>query len=121
MEERIDELIMKKYGTFIRKFKKYEKEIEVRPEAIHIINQEIKLQEELDKQRHENMERIRIEKIKQDKEEEQQIQDKDKPLTLKDVRAFGFDYECSLRTLDELNVEILKRIVRREYSHKFKN
>jgi hypothetical protein len=39
---------------------------------------------------------------------------------LKDLRAIpGFDYDHYRRALDDLNVEILKRIARREYSHKF--
>jgi len=51
---------------------------------------------------------------------EQQKEDPDKPLTLKDLRAIpGFYYDDYRRALDDLNVEILKRIARKMYSHKF--
>lgn len=50
----------------------------------------------------------------------QQKEDPDRPLTIKDLRAIpGFDYDHYRRALDELNVEILKRIARETYAHKF--
>ena len=148
MEERIQrkihELVLEKYSgpftanafknLFPSKYETYAHE--VRPEAVLIVEEEIKIEEEHKQKCREDMEKTRIEcqlrlkKMQQDKKDEeeheriQQIQDRenpDKPLTFKDVRAYGFDYEVSRRTLDELNIEILKRIIRREYSHKFKN
>ena len=144
MEERIQrkvqELVLEKYSgpftanafknLFPSKYETYAQE--VRPEAVQIVEQEMKIEEEFKQKCKEDMERTQQQwkKMQQDKKEEeeneliQQMQDRenpDKPLTFKDVRAYGFDYECSRRTLDELNVEILKRIIRREYSHKFKN
>jgi len=50
----------------------------------------------------------------------QEKEDPDKPLTLKDLRVIpGFDYDHYRRALDDLNVEILKRIARKTYPHKF--
>ncbi len=50
----------------------------------------------------------------------QQKEDPDRPLTIKDIRAIpGFYYNDYNRALEELNVEILKRIARETYAHKF--
>jgi len=70
-----------------------------------------------------------FEKRQQEKEEEEEREqfrilknkeDPDMPLTLKDLREIkGFDYDAYRRAHDELNVEILKRIAREKYPHKF--
>jgi hypothetical protein len=109
----------------------------LREEAARIVEEEI-AQEDLKKRiQHQQEERVRIEqkwkealeKQQQEKKEEEErehskwIQQKeapDKPLTIKDLRAIpGFDYNDYKRALEELNVEILKRIARETYAHKF--
>ena len=104
---------------------------------MRIIKEEI-VQEDLKKriQQHQE-ERIRIEqswketqekqaRLKKEEEEREQLkvlqerEDPDKPLTIKDIRAIpGFYYNDYNRALEELNVEILKRIARETYAHKF--
>ena len=135
MEERIQckvaELKMK--SSFFRP-RTYES---LREEALRIIKEEI-VQEDLKKriQQHQE-ERIRIEqswketqekqaRLKKEEEEREQLkvlqerEDPDKPLTIKDLRAIpGFYYNDYNRALEELNVEILKRIARETYAHKF--
>ena len=136
MEERIQckvaELKMK--TTFFRP-RTYES---LREEAMRIIKEEIVQEEDLKKriQQHQE-ERIRIEqswketqekqaRLKKEEEEREQLkvlqerEDPDKPLTIKDIRAIpGFYYNDYNRALEELNVEILKRIARETYAHKF--
>ena len=41
------------------------------------------------------------------------------PLTLDDVLEFGFDGNVSERALEDANVEILIRLIRERYPHKF--
>ena len=43
----------------------------------------------------------------------------EKPLTIEDVRELGFEESTIQKALEELNVEILKRIIRKKYPHKF--
>jgi acyl-CoA reductase-like NAD-dependent aldehyde dehydrogenase len=107
-------------------------------EATRIVQDEIAKEEELKKRMQQNQEeRERIEKKwiealerkQQEKKEEeereqgrilQEKEDPDKPLTIKDLRAIpGFYYNDYNRALEELNVEILKRIARQTYAHKF--
>jgi len=138
MEERIqrkvEELKMKPH-SFFKPSPTYEA---LREEAMRIVEEEAVQEEELKKrmkQHQEEREKIQekmqrdYEKRQQEKKEEeereqlrilQQREDPDKPLTLKDIRAIpGFDYNDYKRALEELNVEILKRIARETYSHKF--
>jgi len=110
----------------------------LREEAVRTVKEEIAKEEDLKKrmqQHQEERERIekswkeaqeRQERVKKEEEEREQHkvleckEDPDKPLTIKDIRAIpGFYYDDYRRALDDLNVEILKRIARREYSHKF--
>jgi len=110
----------------------------LREEAVRTVKEDIKKEEDLKKrmqQHQEERERIekswkeaqeRQERVKKEEEEREQLkilqekEDPDKPLTIKDIRAIpGFYYDDYRRALDDLNVEILKRIARREYSHKF--
>ena len=138
MEERIqrkvEELKMKP-RSFFKPSPTYEA---LREEAMQTIKEEIAQEEDLKKriQQHQE-ERVRIEKQwkealekqqqeKKEEEERQQLQllqereDPDKPLTIKDLRAIpGFYYNDYNRALEELNVEILKRIARETYAHKF--
>jgi len=116
---------------------------ELREEAVQIIEKELAQEEKQKKRMQEQREeRVRIEqswkeaqerqeivkkeeeRVKKEEEERQLLQEKedpDKPLTLKDLRAIpGFDYDHYRRALDDLNVEILKRIARETYAHKFK-
>ena len=139
MEERIqrkvEELKMKIPHYFFKPPPTYES---LREEAIRIIQEEIAQEEELKKRiQQQKEEYVRIqqkwketqEKQVREKEEEererirvlQQKEDPDRPLTIKDIRAIpGFDYDHYRRALDELNVEILKRVARETYAHKFK-
>ena len=129
MEERIQckvaELKMK--SSFFRP-RTYES---LREEAMRIIKEEI-VQEELKKriqqQKEEQWKEVQERQSRLKKEEEQREQlkvlqereDPDKPLTIKDIRAIpGFYYNDYNRALEELNVEILKRIARETYAHKF--
>jgi len=114
----------------------------LREEAVQIIEKELAQEEKQKKRMQEQREeRARIEqswkeaqecqervkkeeeRVKKEEEERQLLQEKedpDKPLTLKDIRAIpGFDYDHYRRALDDLNVEILKRIARKTYPHKF--
>lgn len=139
MEERIqrkiEELKMKPKKLF-KASPTYEA---LREEALRIVEEDIQREEDLkkriDQQKEEskkNQERMQreFEKRQQEKKEEesreqqrilQNKEDPDKPLTMKDVRAIpGFDYDHYRRALDELNVEILKRIARETYAHKFR-
>jgi hypothetical protein len=143
MEERIqrkvEELKMNKMKPSIDNFLKPKPTYDsLREEAVRIIEQEL-AQEETRKKRiqEQQEERVRIEQSwkeaqekhsREKKEEEerehlkviQQKEDPDKPLTIKDIRAIpGFDYDHYRRALDELNVEILKRVARKTYPHKF--
>ena len=138
MEERIqrkvEELKMRP-RSFFKPSPTYEA---LREEAMQNVKEEIAQEEDLKKriQQHKE-ERVRIEKQwkealekqqqeKKEEEERQQLQllqereDPDKPLTIKDLRAIpGFYYNDYNRALEELNVEILKRIARETYAHKF--
>lgn len=139
MEERIqrkiEELKMKPKKLF-KSSPTYEA---LREEALRIVEEDIQREEDLkmriDQQKEEskkNQERMQreFEKRQREKEEEesreqhrilQQREDPDKPLTMKDVREIkGFDYDHYRRALDELNVEILKRVTRETYPHKFR-
>jgi len=141
MEERIQrkvqELKMKPTPlyTFFKPSPTYEA---LREEAMRIVEEEAAKEEVLKKrmkQHQEEREKLQekmqrdFEKRQQEKKEEdereqlrivQQMEDPDKPLTLKDIRAIpGFDYNDYKRALEELNVEMLKRIARETYSHKF--
>lgn len=138
MEERIqrkvEELKMKP-RSFFKPSPTYEA---LREEAVRTVEEEIAQEEDLKKRMQQHQEeRVRIEqkwkealeKQQQEKKEEeerehlkwiQQKEDPDKPLTMKDLRAIpGFDYNDYRRVLEELNVEILKRIARETYAHKF--
>ena len=130
MEERIqrkvEEFKMRPH-SFFKPSPTYEV---LREEAVRKIQEEIAHEENLKKrmQQHEEQ-RVRIEQQHQEKKEEeereqlkwiQQKENPDKPLTIKDLRAIpGFDYNDYKRALEELNVEILKRIARETYAHKF--
>lgn len=151
MEERIqrklDELVLEKKRLtkfrFGLKSIKYE---DLHEEAVQKVKEDIRQEEELQKQREENnktQERMRQEyekrqermqeeykKRQREKEKEEECekqkliqnkQDPDMPLTLKDLREIkGFDYDTYRRAYDELNVEMLKCIAREKYPHKFK-
>jgi cation transport ATPase len=110
----------------------------LREEAVQIIEKELAQEENMKKRMQQHQEeRVRIEQSWREAEErqarekkeeeererqqlEQQKADPDKPLTIKDLRAIpGFYYEDYRRALDDLNVEILKRIARKTYAHKF--
>ena len=139
MEERIqrkvEELKMKIPHYFFKPSPTYES---LREEAMQIIQEEIAQEEELKKRiQQQKEEYVRIEQswkeaqekhAREKKEEEdrehnrllQQKEDPDRPLTIKDIRAIpGFYYNDYNRALDELNVEILKRVARKTYPHKF--
>lgn len=139
MEERIQrkvtELKMKPKKLF-QSSPTYE---ELREEAVRIVEKDIQHEEDLknriqkqqeeSKKTQERMQREFEKKQQEKKEEEEREQlkliqnkeDPDMPLTLKDIREIkGFDYDAYRRALDELNVEILKRIIRETYPHKFK-
>ena len=139
MEERIqrkvEELKMKP-RSFFKPSPTYEA---LREEAVRTVEEEIAQEEDLKKRMQQQQEeRVRIEqkwkealeKQQQEKKEEEERQqlkvlqereDPDKPLTIKDLRAIpGFYYNDYNRALEELNVEILKRVARETYAHKFK-
>ena len=138
MEERIqrkvEELKMRP-RSFFKPSPTYEA---LREEAMRTVEEEIAQEEDLKKRMQQHQEeRVRIEqkwkealeKQEQEKKDEeereqgrllQEREDPDKPLTIKDLRAIpGFYYEDYKRALEELNVEILKRIARETYAHKF--
>jgi hypothetical protein len=143
MEERIqrklEELMLEK--TRLNKFTfglKTTKQ-DLREEAVRKVEEEIQKEEDLkqkiQKQREESLkaqERMQqdYEKKQREKEQEearekqkllQNKEDPDMPLTLKDLREIkGFDYDAYRHAYDELNVEMLKRIAREKYPHKFK-
>lgn len=139
MEERIqrkvEELKMKLPHYLFKPRPTYEA---LREEAVQIIETELAQEEALKKRiQQQQEERLRIEqswkeaqerqeRVKKEEEEREQLkviqqkEDPDKPLTIKDIRAIpGFYYEDYRRALDELNVEILKRVARKTYPHKF--
>ena len=139
MEERIqrkvEELKMKLPHYLFKPRPTYEA---LREEAVRTIEEELVKEEELKKSIQEQQEeRFRIEQqwkeaqekhAREKKEEEerehlkviQEKEDPDRPLTIKDLRAIpGFYYNDYNRALDDLNVEILKRIARKTYPHKF--
>jgi hypothetical protein len=110
----------------------------LREEATRIVEEEIAQEEDLKKRiQQQQEERVRIEqkwkealeKQQQEKKEEEEREqgrillekeDPNMPLTIKDLRAIpGFYYNDYKRALEELNVEILKRIARETYAHKF--
>ena len=136
MEERIQRKVeeLKMKTSFFRP-RTYES---LREEAVRTIEEEIAKEEELKKRIQEQQEeRLRIEqswkeaqerqeRVKKEEEEREQLkviqqkEDPDRPLTIKDLRAIpGFYYNDYNRALDDLNVEILKRIARKTYPHKF--
>ena len=111
----------------------------LREEAVRKVEEDIQKEEELKQkiqiQREENLkaqERMQQEHAKRQREKQEEearekqelLQNKenpDMPLTLKDLREIkGFDYDAYRRAYDELNVEMLKRIAREKYPHKFK-
>ena len=129
MEERIQCKVseLKRKTSFFRP-RTYES---LREEAMRIIKDEI-VQEELKKriqqQKEEQWKEVQERQARSKEEEEQrehdrlrqQKEDPDRPLTIKDIRAIpGFYYNDYNRALEELNVEILKRIARETYAHKF--
>ena len=137
MEERIQRKIeeLKKPCSFFTPSPAYEV---LREEAVQKVEEEIAKEQELKKRiQQQEEERVKIEQkwreaqekhAREKKEEEerekrqmeQQKEDPDKPLTIKDLRAIpGFYYNDYNRALEELNVEILKRIARKTYAHKF--
>jgi hypothetical protein len=137
MEERIQRKVeeLKKPRSFFKPSPTYEA---LREEAVRTVKEEIAKEEDLKKrmqQHQEERERIekswkeaqeRQERVKKEEEEREQLkllqekEDPDKPLTIKDLRAIpGFYYDDHRRALEELNVEILKRIARNSYPHKF--
>jgi hypothetical protein len=143
MEERIqhkiEELVLEKNRGSLIKFAFGSKSKDLREEALRKVEEDIQKEEELkqklQKQREENQkaqERMQkeYEKRQREKQEEetcekqkllQNKEDPDMPLTLKDLREIkGFDYDAYRRAYDELNVEMLKRIAREKYPHKFK-
>jgi hypothetical protein len=68
-------------------------------------------------------EKEREERILQLEEDEtervENLSHPDMPLTLDDVLEFGFDGNVSERALEDANVEILIRLIRERYPHKF--
>jgi len=143
MEERIqrkiEELALEKTRLNKFRFGKSPTYKELREEAIRKVEEDIQQEEELkkkiQKQREENekaqkrmqqeYEKKQREKKQEEEHEKQKLlqnkEDPDMPLTLKDLREIkGFDYESYRRAYDELNVEMLKRIAREKYPHKFK-
>ena len=141
MEERIQRKLEEL--TLERRLNKFsfglKKNKELREEAVQKVEEDIQKEEELkqklQKQREENLkaqERMQqeYEKRQREKQEEearekqellQNKENPDMPLTLKDLREIkGFDYDAYRRAYDELNVEMLKRIAREQYPHKFK-
>ena len=92
---------------------------------MRIIKEELKkrIQQQKEEQWKEVQERQS--RLKEEEEREQlkvlqEREDPDKPLTNKDIRSIpGFYYNDYNRALEELNVEILKRIARETYAHKF--
>ena len=137
MEERIQRKVeeLKKPRSFFKPSPTYEA---LREEAARTVEEEIAQEEDLKKRmQHHQEERVRIEqkwkealeKQQQEKKEEEERQqrrilqekeDPNMPLTIKDLRAIpGFYYNDYKRALEELNVEILKRIARETYAHKF--
>ena len=137
MEERIQRKIeeIKKPRSFFTPSPTYEA---LREEAVRKVQEEIAQEEDLKKRMQQHKEeRVLIEqkwkeaqeRQQQEKKEEeereqlkvlQEREDPDKPLTIKDLRAIpGFYYNDYNRALEELNVEILKRIARETYAHKF--
>jgi hypothetical protein len=146
MEERIQHTIKeleKKYSIFNPEYFKTKPRTRptydaLREEAVQIIEKELAQEEKQKKHMQEQREeRVRIEqswketqekqaRLKKEEEEREQLkvlqerEDPDKPLTIKDIRAIpGFYYNDYNRALEELNVEILKRIARKTYPHKF--
>lgn len=143
MEKEIDRLLKEKYKESKEVFSlevmrrlnthKYQSWVaEVTPEAARNIEQrEQEKKEKEEKQRKEEKERIEkswkeAQERKQEEEREKQLvvsntESPDKPLTLQNIRDLnaGFDINTMRRVLEELNVEMLKRIVRRGYAHKF--
>jgi len=141
MEERIqrklEELTLERRSKFT--FGSKVSKQELREEAVRKVEEDIQKEEELkqkiQKQREEyqkSQERMQQEHAKRQREKQEEearekqqlLQNKenpDMPLTLKDLREIkGFDYDAYRRAYDELNVEMLKRIAREKYPHKFK-
>jgi hypothetical protein len=141
MEERIqrkiEDLTLEK--ARLNKFSFGLKPKDLREEAVRKVEEDIQQEEELkqklQKQREETQktqermqqehEKRQREKQQEEAHEKQQLlqnkEDPDMPLTLKDLREIkGFDYDAYRRAYDDLNVEMLKRIAREKYPHKFK-
>lgn len=138
MEERIQRKVKELENKYINEYFKtfrfkpsptYES---LREEAVRTIEEELKKriqQQQEERERIEQSWKEAQEKQAREKKEEeereqlkviQQKEDPDRPLTIKDLRAIpGFDYDHYRRALDDLNVEILKRIARKTYPHKF--
>jgi len=70
-------------------------------------------------------EKERRKRIKQLEEEEEErlehLKNPDMPFTFDDILDYRFDGDTIQRALEELNVEILKRQIRKKYPHKFKD
>jgi multidrug resistance efflux pump len=112
---------------------------DLREEAVRKVEEDIQKEEELkqkiqiqreeyqksqERMQQEHAKRHREKQEEEAREKQQLLQNKenpDMPLTLKDLREIkGFDYDAYRRAYDELNVEMLKRIAREQYPHKFK-
>jgi len=68
-------------------------------------------------------EKEREERILQLEEEEMErlenVEHPNMPLTMEDILHFGFDVNVVERALENVNVEILIRLIRQRYPHKF--
>lgn len=132
--DQVDDLFMEEYHGFYKWFglayiKKYDS-VKYTTITEKIRQELLEKTEEKKEDIQRKEERARIEqswKEAQEKEEVQREQNRlqqkenpDWPLTWKDIREIkGFDSNDYKRALEELNVEILKRIARKSYSHKF--
>ncbi len=134
IQRKVEELKMRP-RSFFKPSPTYEA---LHEEAARIVEEEIAQEEDLKKRMQQQQEEhVRIEQkwkealekqLQEKKEEEereqerilQEKEDPNMPLTIKDLRAIpGFYYNDYKRALEELNVEILKRIARETYAHKF--
>jgi len=143
----IDRLVLEKYKEskevfsleFIKLSNRHKYQLwveEVTPQAIKLVEQ--REQEKKENEEKLKEERKRIEQSWKEVQEKQQREKKeeeerekqllvtntespDKQLTLQNIRDLntGFDINIMRRVLEELNVEMLKRIVRKGYPHKF--
>jgi len=146
IQHKLDELFMEKYKGLFKAFglsyiKKHDSITyqkltdELRSEANTIIEkeEEIKNKKQKDEIEQQKIKRnnlqIAFDKRQREKKEEEELEqytllqntdNPNMPLTMKDIRVVpGFYYDHYRRALEELNVDILKRIVRETYPHKF--